>query len=195
MSEEITTTFPEDRCKVHVLLWNITEDQHREAHRLAQNIFELQKYLAQENIQHCVAHALYSINKRLTAGHFERLLLMFKHFEVRNGYRDRLSNEVLTEILDSLTPEIIERLVDQYGIEPTHPEPWVKYRTGGSDDHSCTFIGQTYTQTPRADTIGEYLDMVSRGQCAAGGEHGSTQKFGYTIYKVSYTYHLAQAKS
>lgn len=195
VSEEITTTFPEDRCKVHILLWNITESQHREAHRLAPNIFELQQYLEQERIHHAVAHALYSINKRLTAGHFERLLLMFKMFEVRNGYRDRLSNEVLTEILDSLTPEIVERLADVYDIEPHHHEPWIKYRTAGSDDHSCTFVGKTFTETPRAADVDEYLRHVTEGRGAAGGEHGSTQKFGYTIYKVSYSYHLAQVES
>ncbi len=195
VSEEITTTFPEDRCKVHILLWDITEAQHREAHKLAANIFDLQVYLDEQHIHHAVAHAMYSINKRLTAGHFERLLLMFKTFEVRNGYRDRLSNEVLTEILDSLGPADIDRMANQYGIEPRHHEPWKKFRTAGSDDHSCTFVGQTFTETPRARTISEYLRMVAEGGCTAGGEHGSAQKFGYTIYKVSYTYHLSQAKS
>ena len=30
LSEEVTTYFPEDRCKVHVLVWGLTEAQHRE---------------------------------------------------------------------------------------------------------------------------------------------------------------------
>jgi glycosyltransferase involved in cell wall biosynthesis len=194
VSEEITTTFPEDRCKVHILMWDITEEQHREAHRLSPNIFELQKYLKAEGIHHAVAHALYSINRRLTAGHFERLLLMFKVFEVRNGYRDRLSNEVLTEILASLTPGKIEELASRYGIEPEMEEPWKKHTTGGSDDHSCTFIGRTHTKTPRAATISEFLEHVSGGRGEAGGEHGSAQKFAYNTYKVSYLYHLSQSK-
>ena len=195
VSEEITTTFPEDRCKVHILMWDITEEQQREAHRLSENIFELQKYLRQQEIHHGVAHALYSINRRLTAGHFEKLLLMFKVFEVRNGYRDRLSNEVLTEILDSLTPTKIDELANHYGIEPDMDEPWKKFRTGGSDDHSCTFIGHTNTKTPKSSTIREFLDHVSSGRGEAGGEHGSAQKFAYNTYKVSYLYHLSQSKA
>jgi glycosyltransferase involved in cell wall biosynthesis len=194
VSEEITTTFPEDRCKVHICLWDITEQQHREAHRLSPNIFELKRYLKEEGIHHAVAHALYSINRRLTAGHFEKLLLMFKVFEFRNGYRDKLSNEVLSEILQSLTPELIEDMANRYGIEPDMDEPWVKFQTAGSDDHSCTFIGRTYTETPRARTIREFLDHVTQGRGRAGGEHGSSQKFAYNTYKVSYLYHLSQSR-
>jgi glycosyltransferase involved in cell wall biosynthesis len=194
VSEEITTTFPEDRCKVHICLWDITEEQHREAHRLSRNIFELREYLGSEGIHHGVAHALYSINKRLTAGHFEKLLLMFKVFEFRNGYRDRLSNEVLSEILGSLTKRKIEEMASRYGIEPDMDEPWVKYQSAGSDDHSCTFIGHTHTRTPRASSIREFLEHVSGGRGEAGGEHGSAQKFAYNTYKVSYLYHLSQSK-
>ena len=30
ISEEVTTYFPADRCKVHLLVWNLSEAQHRE---------------------------------------------------------------------------------------------------------------------------------------------------------------------
>ena len=46
LSEQVSTRFPEDRCKVHVLVWGISEAQHREMQALRENIFELQKYLA-----------------------------------------------------------------------------------------------------------------------------------------------------
>ena len=45
VSNEITTYFPDDGCKVHVLCWNITEAQFDEIQRLRENIVELRDYL------------------------------------------------------------------------------------------------------------------------------------------------------
>src|SRR3982074_2743290 len=42
VSEEVTAYFPEDRVKVHLLVWNITESDHDEIQRLRRNVFELQ---------------------------------------------------------------------------------------------------------------------------------------------------------
>ena len=39
ISEEVTTYFPEDGCKAHVLAVNITEAQHRDILKLMENIF------------------------------------------------------------------------------------------------------------------------------------------------------------
>src|SRR5437870_752486 len=55
ISEQVTTFFPEDRCQVNLLVWGINEAQHEEIQSLAENIYELQKYLAQEQIAHAVA--------------------------------------------------------------------------------------------------------------------------------------------
>src|SRR5947209_4077279 len=93
ISEQITTYFPHDPCKIHLLAWGITEAQHEEITRLRENIFDLQKYLQGEEILHAVAHPLYSINGKLEASHLERLILLFKYFEVLNGLRDALLSE------------------------------------------------------------------------------------------------------
>src|SRR5262245_35247409 len=45
ISAEMTTTFPEDGCNIHVTIANITEDQFREANRLRKNIYEMVAYL------------------------------------------------------------------------------------------------------------------------------------------------------
>src|SRR5690242_10760565 len=81
ISEQVTTYFPQDPCKVHVLVWGITEAQHAEIVRLRENIFDLQQYLSQNNLTHAVAHPLYSINGKLGPAQLERLILLFKHFE------------------------------------------------------------------------------------------------------------------
>ena len=70
ISEEITAYFPEDRCKIHVLAWNINEEIHDEIQRLRENVYDLTDYLRVNNIHHAVAHPLAAVNDRLTPVHF-----------------------------------------------------------------------------------------------------------------------------
>ena len=44
-------------------------------------------YLVDANIFQIVAHLLYSVNSLLTIPHFEKMLLLFKNFEM-NGARN-----------------------------------------------------------------------------------------------------------
>ncbi|MDQ6655557.1 MAG: PHP domain-containing protein, partial [Verrucomicrobiota bacterium] len=46
LSEQLTTFFPQDSCKIHLLVWGISELQHREMSALRENIYELQAYLS-----------------------------------------------------------------------------------------------------------------------------------------------------
>src|ERR1700712_4445745 len=120
ISEQVTTYFPKDPCKIHLLVWGISAAQHAEISAVRENIFDLQAYLHGESIAHAVAHPLYSINGKLTASHLERLILLFKHFEVINGLRDALLSELAQEIFTSLTREKIEELANRHNIAPTH---------------------------------------------------------------------------
>jgi hypothetical protein len=70
ISEEVTSYFPEDGCKLHVLALDISEAQHAEIQRLRKNIFDLVAYFAQEKIFNIIAHPLYAVNDRLTRGPF-----------------------------------------------------------------------------------------------------------------------------
>src|SRR5215467_6681937 len=45
ISAEMTTTFPEDGCRIHVTVANMTEAQFAEIHRLRTNIYEMVAYL------------------------------------------------------------------------------------------------------------------------------------------------------
>ncbi len=79
VSEEITTYFPEDKCKLHVLALDITEAQHEDISRLRGNVYELSNYLKRHEIHHVLAHPLFDINHKLTLAHFEKMLLLFKN--------------------------------------------------------------------------------------------------------------------
>src|SRR3954469_19412030 len=123
ISEEVTTHFPLDPCKIHLLVWGISEAQHAEIVPLRDNIFDLQAYLQEEAIAHSVAHPLYSINGKLQVAHLERLILLFKHFEGINGLRDALLSTLARELLCGLTRTKIEELANRHDLAPTHPEP------------------------------------------------------------------------
>src|SRR6266550_2148016 len=165
ISEQVTTYFTQDSCKVHLLVWGITEAQHHDISVFRSNIFELQKYFASNSIAHAVAHPLYSVNGKLDASHLERLILLFKHFEGLNGLRDALLSELAQSLFGSLTPEKIDIFANRHSLAPTHPEPWKKIFTGGSDDHGGQFLASAYTETPAAKSAEEFLGHVKAGHC------------------------------
>src|SRR5205085_2651827 len=165
ISEEVTTYFPQDPCKIHLLVWGISETQHADIVQLRDNIFDLQSYLQRQAIAHSVAHPLYSINGKLEATHLERLILLFKHFEGINGLRDALLSVLTRELFSGLTPQKIDELTNRHNLQPTHAEPWKKIFTGGSDDHGGQFPASAYTETPEARSTKEFLRHVHEGNC------------------------------
>ena len=184
ISEQVTAYFPQDPCKIHVLVWGITETQHHDISLFRSNIFELQNYLSSNAIVHAVAHPLYSVNGKLQASHLERLILLFKHFEGLNGLRDALLSELATKLFDDLTPEKIDEFANRHDLAPTHTEPWKKVLVGGSDDHGGKFMASAYTETPKAKTPAEFLAHVTVGRCEARGHGGTPLALSHGFYNT-----------
>ena len=184
ISEQVTTYFPQDPCKIHILVWGITEKQHDDIVIIRDNIFALQRYLQRGEIAHAVAHPLYSINGKLEASHLERLILLFKHFEGVNGLRDALLSELAQQLFASLTPEKIEKFAERHNLEPTHREPWKKILVGGSDDHGGKFIASAFTETPAADSAEKFLTHVRAGDCETRGEGGTPLALSHGFYNT-----------
>ena len=184
ISEQVTTYFPQDPCKIHLLVWGITEKQHDDIVIVRDNIFALQRYLQNAKIAHAVAHPLYSINGKLEATHLERLILLFKHFEGVNGLRDALLSELAQQLFASLTPEKIEKFAERHNFEPAHREPWKKILIGGSDDHGGKFLASAFTETPPAGSAEEFLAHVRAGNCQAHGEGGTPLALSHGFYNT-----------
>jgi glycosyltransferase involved in cell wall biosynthesis len=188
VSEEVTTQFPEDQVNVHLLVWDITETQHQEIQALRWNIFELQQYLTVNEISHAVAHPLYDMNQQLTSNHLQKLILLFKHFEGINGLRDVLLSDTARFILQSLTPEIIQRFVELHRFEPTHPEPWRKILIAGSDDHAGIFPASAYTEAPTCRSVREYFQYIREGGCVTRGQSGTPLVISHGLYNLLYQF-------
>ena len=184
ISEQVTTYFPQDPCKIHLLVWGITEKQHADIVLIRDNIFALQRYLQSGRIAHAVAHPLYSVNGKLETSHLERLILLFKHFEGVNGLRDALLSELAQELFASLTPRKIEEFAERHNLEPTHRGPWKKILVGGSDDHGGKFIASAFTETPPADSAENFLAHVRSGTCEARGQGGTPIALSHGFYNT-----------
>ena len=188
LSEEVTTYFPADRCKIHLLVWNLTEAHHREISGLRENIFELQGYLAQQELAHAVAHPLYQINHKLTAAHFEQLCLLFRCFEGRNGLRDDLLSQTLVHLVGSLTSEKLAHYADKHGLAPTHPEPWLKTLSAGSDDKSGMFAAKTYTETSTGHTAADFFRELQGRRATLHGDGGSPLILSHSLYNTGFAF-------
>jgi len=188
VGEEVAAVFPEDECRVHILVWGITEAQHRDIETARGSIYDLQKYLFAENIAHSVAHPFHSVNGKLTALHLQKLALLFRHFETINGRYSRLVSETARSVLSELTPHHIEVFNARTGLEPTHSEPWRKVFTGGSDDQGGTHPAGAFTQTPACGTAAEFLMNIREGRCEAGGRVGTPLAMAHGTYSTAFEY-------
>jgi len=187
ISEEITSYFPDDKCRIHILAYDITEKQHLEIERIRQNVFDLVSFLTSSNIFHVVAHPLFSINGKLTHDNFEKLLLLFKNFEC-NGARNETLNTSLQYILDHLGPEDFEYLENKHGFKAVGPVPWEKNITGGSDDHSSLNMGRMYTQVPMKCDIKSFLKNISLGKSTVIGPASTPRTMAHAIYSIGYQF-------
>ncbi len=190
LSSEVTVSFPEDGCVIHCLVTGVSEAQHAEIQRLRHDVYALRDYLYDEEIVHSIAHPLYRVNDRLTVEHVEKLLVLFKRFEARNGIHDRHLNELAATIFGGLTPEILEDLAERHRLEPRGPEPWRKCFIGGSDDHGGLYLATTWTETPPAATVAELLAHLAAGDHAPGGEPGSALRLAQSLIAISHRYLL-----
>jgi glycosyltransferase involved in cell wall biosynthesis len=193
VSEEITAYFPEDRCKLHVLALNITERQHGDITRLRENVFDLAAYLHAESILAVVAHPLYAVNDKLTLEHFERMLLLFRNFEL-NGARDDVLNRILTRVLGGLTRADIELLADKHGIAPLGDQPWIKHLTAGSDDHSGLNIACAHTEVKDAAGVEDFLKGVAEGRASARVRPSTPKTLAHNLYSIAYQFYRSKFK-
>ncbi len=189
VSAELTTYFPEDGCKVHCLVQDITEAQFADLQKVRQNIYELRQYLHDKDVCHVIAHPLFRVNDMLTVEHVEKLILLFDRFETINGSRNPRAGDLTNLLFSRLTPELIAVMAERHGITPFGAEPWVKRFAGGSDDHSGVYVASAYTETPAAATVQEFIGHLRAGRHAPGGSAGTSMRLAHSLYHIAYSYY------
>lgn len=182
ISEEVTTYFPEDGTKVHVIAIDINEKQHKDLQHLKENIYDLVDYMQENSIVHILAHPLYDMDGKLNKSHIERFLLLFDNWEVMNGTRSRLSSELTTRIAQYYTREDLEILANKYGFIKRRRD-FIAF-TGGSDDHGGLDVGTTYTQC-EGSTVEDLKNGLLSGFVSAEGLHGDPRRLSHMIINIS----------
>jgi glycosyltransferase involved in cell wall biosynthesis len=190
VGEEVTVHFPEDRCKLHVVVWCLTPELHDEigALGLRDDVYHFAHWLRDRNLPHSLAHPLYIQNRRLTRWHLDRCALLFKSFETLNGAHSGTHRTGIEAYLDALTPGRVLELIDEHKIEPLWPRIWEKGRTGGSDDHALLNVGRTWTGAtltePHTDPIREFFREIMNARSTPGGVAGHSTLLAHQLTSV-----------
>ncbi|MFT4635784.1 MAG: putative metal-dependent phosphoesterase TrpH, partial [Chitinophagales bacterium] len=187
ISCEITTYFPEDQCKIHILVYGIDEAQYRALIANASSIYLLRDYISAQGIAYSVAHATYDQDGKLRFEHIEKLLVLFDVFEIINGGADAQNNTLLHRYLQNLDQKKLTELAKKHKLKPISLDPWVKGFTGGSDDHCGILIGSAYTQSIGL-SIDQFLTSIRDKNSLAGGMHGSFESYATGVVKHVHDY-------
>ncbi|PIE52067.1 hypothetical protein CSA37_08410 [Candidatus Fermentibacteria bacterium] len=171
ISEEISAQLPGSKKPVHILAWNIKGEQHEEAVRYRDNLWELLEYLNDQGIVNGLAHPFYFPGEDLTAEEWKELVERVSLIEARNGTR------ALWENTASLETARLIKGTDFSGF------------TAGSDDHCGRFFGLTWTEALSDGTAESFLNGVKEGRGTLHGDHGSAVRASYSVYSIAYSFY------
>ncbi len=177
VGEEIECTFPDWRdhkgnpLKAHIGAWDLDERIHGEVQPLRDNAVELVAYLRQEDLPFAINHLFFYFHEQLTVEEYVAgMLSLFPAFETRNGAMLREQNELIMELLGARSAG--SRALGQ---------------VAGSDAHTLTRIGLTYTEVP-STTRAQFLAGLKAGRGQVHGEHGTAWTLSRDIYTVILQY-------
>jgi glycosyltransferase involved in cell wall biosynthesis/predicted metal-dependent phosphoesterase TrpH len=180
---EVTTRFPEDDTPLHVLVWGLTEDDHRDLQPWRASVYELVRFLRERSLTHALAHPLYRMGPPLTVSHVERMMLLFGVWEGRNGARPEEANALACRLAAVRSPAYLAKLADRHGLEPPHPGQIGL--VGGSDDHGALDIATTWSEALAHDAA-TFLAEIAAGHGTPFGGHGSTRKLAHAVASLLY---------
>jgi len=192
LSTEVTTRFPDD-VEVSLLVWNLTEAQHRELQKLRTDLYDTARYLREQKLPHAVGTPLANPSKTLRAHHFEKLILLFRHFETINATRVALEQQVAALCLRALTPDIIARLAEEHHIEPAYPDAHEKIFIAGSHDQSGLGVADAFTEA-QGQTLNDFFTALDKGDVVAHGTYGNPLRFSTSVYTTIFKYAQTQLK-
>ena len=159
--EEVSVRFPEDGTLVHINVYDIDEQQHREMQRLRGNIYELVDYIRRLEKLYVLNHMTWTAQHRvLTPWQVEKMLELFDVFEGLNGARSYAHNAFT------------------FWATRGHD----KVLIGGSDSHTHR-IGTTYTISA-GQTRAELLANIRNGNATPAGAFGTAEQLRDDVWLV-----------
>jgi predicted metal-dependent phosphoesterase TrpH len=173
VGEEVETYFPETGQRIHVGVWGLNEEQHREIQRLRPNIRELIPYMKSQKMLFGVNHLFQNYRmKNVAARYIAEILDMFDIFEVLNGAMASFHNKMVQDLIATIQQEHGRRVS----------------MVGGSDAHTLKHVAKVHTVS-KGETAEEFLANVRAGECFAWGEEMRFRDLVADIYLLILAYH------
>ncbi|HEX9982044.1 MAG TPA: PHP-associated domain-containing protein [Thermoanaerobaculia bacterium] len=172
IGEEVETYFPETGQRIHVGVWDLNEEQHREIQRLRPNIRDLIPYLKQQKLLFGVNHLFQNYRMKNVAGRYiAELLEMFDIFEVLNGAMASFHNRMVQQLVTTV--------MEEHGRHIS--------MVGGSDAHTLKHVAKVHTVS-RGETKEEFLANIRAGNCFAWGSEMRFRDLVADIYLLTIAY-------
>jgi predicted metal-dependent phosphoesterase TrpH len=172
IGEEVETYFPETGQRIHIGVWGLNEEQHREIQRLRPNIRELIPYMKSQKLLFGINHLFQNYRmKNVAARYISELLDMFDIFEVLNGAMASFHNRMVQQL--------VAHVKEHHGKHIS--------MVGGSDAHTLKHVAKVHTVS-RGETPAEFLDNVRTGNCFAWGSEMRFRELIADIYLLTLAY-------
>jgi predicted metal-dependent phosphoesterase TrpH len=172
IGEEVETYFPETGQRIHIGVWGLNEEQHREVQRLRPDIRELIPYMKSQKMLFGINHLFQNYRmKNVAARYISELLDMFEIFEVLNGAMASYHNKMVQQL--------VQHVKETHG----HRISMV----GGSDAHTLKHVAKVHTVS-KGETVQEFLDNVRAGDCFAWGSEMRFRELVADIYLLTLAY-------
>jgi predicted metal-dependent phosphoesterase TrpH len=170
VGEEVETYFPDDGSWIHLNVYGVDEEMHRDLTRLRPNCFELVAELRRRDALFALNHPFQSFRTvRAARRHLAEILPLVPAVETSNSTSPRSHRGILEAWLGA-----------------TAGAPGVFL--GGSDAHTVSRIASVRTAAP-GDTKEAFLDAVRRGECAIEGREQGALRLVADVYSVIGAYY------
>jgi len=153
ISEEVRAIEPRTRAVVSVLVYDLTEAQHRELRAVRGDVRDLASYAQSTGLLASLGSVLGILEAGGSEGIVRDLIRLFECFEIRNGTEDRTCNELMSRLVQETTAG------RGFGV------------TAGSNAHTSGRVGRTATVARARDRAG-FLEALRRRRTWAMGSHG-----------------------
>jgi predicted metal-dependent phosphoesterase TrpH len=164
LSEEVTCCTPSGTA-LHMGVYGIREADHIQLQRRRRDLPALVAYLTEHKLFFTINHVFSSLTGPRTDADFAFFEEFFPGLEVLNGQMLQVSN----------------RAAESLG------RRWKKAAVAGSDAHTLHSLGLTFTEIPAAQTILEYLTLLSAGRGVPHGVSGNYRKLTLAIVEIGWS--------
>jgi predicted metal-dependent phosphoesterase TrpH len=165
LSEEVTCTTPSG-TEIHTGVYGIEERHHVELQRRRHDVPALAAYLREQKLFFSLNHVFSSLTGRRTDLDFVLFEDLFPAIETLNG-AIRASNNAAAA-----------KLAWQ----------WRKAIVAGSDAHTLSTLGRTFTEVRGADSVATFLQGLRHGQAQACGAVGDYWKLTHAVSGVALSF-------